>query len=555
MSAVALAVGVASGALTLPRQLFAGAGRLPGRGTSRDGIAAPGGGAVTIAVVAGTLLAWRGPVAVAVGAVLLAVGRHHISRWRQRSADRRLVEALPNLLHDLARRLHAGYSAPLAFAEVLGQLSPDQPGRDGAALLAQGEPLIVVVSKWRNDLARRVGPTVLDELVGVVAMADASFGLRPSAVEVLADLATERQALIQEVGAQASQAKASAVVMTIAPLIFSAQMVLTDPAASRLLLGTSLGWSLIGIGVTLDALAWLWIRRLTGGHRSTKLSTGDRRFGDRRFGGRHSAAQLLVRRIVVGRPLPDRRLRVLLGPAIDRKRSRLSLETVGAHVETIAALFLGAIVGPVVSRSALGVFGPSTVLRRRRIGLATFVLPPLLILRPVLGVGAVAVVVLGPRVHLRSVKRNAAKQRSREVASVIELVRLALESGSTPSLALLSVGPLAGHGLRPSLSVAGEEIRRGVAFDAVLRRLSVEAPELSALSDVLVASNRLGLRVADTLRSLAVEARSARRREAETAARRLPVVLLFPVVCLTLPAFIVLTVAPLLLSGLGALHF
>ena len=75
------------------------------------------------------------------------------------------------------------------------------------------------------------------------------------------------------------------------------------------------------------------------------------------------------------------------------------------------------------------------------------------------------------------------------------------------------------------------------------------------MAEVLLASSRLGLPVVETLRGLALEARASRRRDAEARARRLPVLLLFPVVCLTLPAFVLLTVAPLLLSGLGALHF
>ncbi len=554
MSAVALAIGAASAALTLPSRLFSRPVRFPLTDRPTNAAAAPRRGAVVLAAAAVILAAWRGPVALAAGLFLLAVGRHHVLRGRQRQADRRLVEALPALLHDIARRLRAGYSAPLAFAEVLGQLSPDQPGQRGAALLARGEPLNVVVSNWRNELRRRVGPTVLDELVGVVSLADTVGGLRPSAIEVLADLASERQALAQEVGAQASQAKASAVVMTIAPLIFSAQMVLTDPKASRLLLRTSIGWSLIGIGVTLDALAWLWIRRLTGGGRHRWEPPGPQRWAR----DRSDAVRTLVRRVVVGRPLGRSPIRPdIPSPAVSLHcddAPRVALEMVGRVVETTLAALL-AVVAPGIVGPDHRIFGPSSTQRRRRIGLSAFVLPPLLVLRPVLGIGAVVVLLFGPHLHTRSVKRSAAKQRSREVASMIELVRLALESGSTPSLALVSVAALAGPGLRPSLSEAGHDIRRGVSFDAVLRRLATAAPELASLGDVLVASSRLGLGVAETLLALAVEARSARRREAETAARRLPVVLLFPVVCLTLPAFIVLTVAPLLLSGLGALHF
>ncbi len=52
---------------------------------------------------------------------------------------------------------------------------------------------------------------------------------------------------------------------------------------------------------------------------------------------------------------------------------------------------------------------------------------------------------------------------------------------------------------------------------------------------------------------LSVEARMVRRRQAEEAARRLPVQLLFPLVLCVLPAFVLLAVVPLLLAAVPQL--
>jgi len=49
--------------------------------------------------------------------------------------------------------------------------------------------------------------------------------------------------------------------------------------------------------------------------------------------------------------------------------------------------------------------------------------------------------------------------------------------------------------------------------------------------------------------------RRDRRRKAEEAARRIPVKLLFPLVGCTLPAFALLTVAPLIAGAVRSLHF
>lgn len=486
-------------------------------------------------------------------------------RWRERRRDRLVQAELPEILHDIARRLRAGYSASLAFAEVLG--------RDGAIgahltrsarqLLQQGEPLNAVVSQWRRDVENKVGPSVLDDLVVAVELAGVVGGLRASALEVLADTASERHALADETNAQASQAKASAMVMTLAPVVFCAQMVLRNPQASRLLLRTPVGWVLLIVGAFLDAMAWLWIQRLTSQRRlrrrSSTLNT---------FGGSLTKRRLLAtgesplrwvsaaRWVLFGRRSGQQRLRDLTsGDRFDGRRP--SSPSLIMRVGTFAELAL--------SRAARSVgvglcdvdrvLGLASIDRTRRLGVSVLVMPPLVVLRPSLAIVALGVVVVGPIAHRALLARRLRALRNQETAQTIEMVRLALESGATPSLALLAVARVAGPALGPPLEIAAHELRHGESIDTVLRELAHQVPELRSLCDVLVASSRLGLGVGETLRGLAAEARAARRRLAEAHARRLPVVLLFPVVCLTLPAFVVLTVVPLLLTGLGSLRF
>ena len=74
------------------------------------------------------------------------------------------------------------------------------------------------------------------------------------------------------------------------------------------------------------------------------------------------------------------------------------------------------------------------------------------------------------------------------------------------------------------------------------------------LTAALVASERYGAPVVAGLERLAAEVRRDRRRRAEEAARRVPVKLLFPLVTCTLPAFALLTVAPLIAGTLGSLR-
>jgi pilus assembly protein TadC len=78
-------------------------------------------------------------------------------------------------------------------------------------------------------------------------------------------------------------------------------------------------------------------------------------------------------------------------------------------------------------------------------------------------------------------------------------------------------------------------------------------PAARPLLDALLQHDRYGTPLLPALERVAIEARARRRRRAEEAARRLPVVLLFPLVLTTLPAFVLLTVVPLLAGSLGSL--
>ncbi len=501
------------------------------------------------------LVVWiaAGWISALVFAVLVVVVRFQVRNQRQRAVARRLHEEVPLVLQDIARKLRAGYPAGLGFAEALGAARGRAGGSYAANMLVRGEPLVAAVARWHDDVSRVAGPSVLDDLVHIVAVAERVGGLRASAVEAVADLASERRALAQETSAQASQAKASATVMTIAPLIFSAQMVLRDPVASEVLLRTPIGWVLITVGLSFDAAAWLWIRRATVGRRvPTRRST------DPGLRGRAALASWRSALIahVVATALPGRRLDALVPrPSAPMGATRVPLfERIGAAVERISVELQARfeLVG-VLPRASQPRVASSTE-RRRRMGATAVLLPPLLLLRPFLGILAVIIVVVGPRLHERFARQRQRRDRVAAVGHTIELVRSALECGATPSVALLVVAEVTTSAVRPALQSAAADLRQGASFDDVVRRLLVSAPELRSMADVLLASSRLGLPVVETLRGLAVEARASRRREAEARARRLPVILLFPVVCLTLPAFVLLTVAPLLLSGLGALH-
>lgn len=143
-------------------------------------------------------------------------------------------------------------------------------------------------------------------------------------------------------------------------------------------------------------------------------------------------------------------------------------------------------------------------------------------------------------------RREAAALRA-EVPLTADLLAMALAAGLTPYLALEVVarcGPPR-VGRRLSGVLAARERR-------LVEALEAEAgawPPLAGVLQVLIDCERLGAPAAPGLSRLAVEGRAQARQEALVRARRAPVKLLFPLVFLVLPAFVVLTVAPVLLAG------
>jgi Type II secretion system (T2SS), protein F len=142
---------------------------------------------------------------------------------------------------------------------------------------------------------------------------------------------------------------------------------------------------------------------------------------------------------------------------------------------------------------------------------------------------------------------------ARELPVVLDLLGVAIGSGCTPYLAVEVAARWSPPAVAGPLNSALRACALGAGFDTALDATAQATPLLRPLADALLASDRLGVPVGPVLARLADEERTALRRRAETHARKVPVRLLFPLVFLVLPAFVVLTVVPGLAAGLDRL--
>jgi tight adherence protein B len=216
------------------------------------------------AVIGGTVaLLWLGPLVVAVIGAGTACG---VVTWRRRAValvERRRSAQLPEALERMAAALRTGSSLPQALAEsARGTAMPLGDELVGLAQQAgRGRPVLAVLDGWTErhpDRGTRLAAVALALATGVgAAPARALDGVAATLRERF-ELAAERHAL-------AAQARASAVVLSAAPLAFAALLTLTDPAASHFLLGTPSGWLCVSLGLGLDAAGTVWMARLTRG--------------------------------------------------------------------------------------------------------------------------------------------------------------------------------------------------------------------------------------------------------------------------------------------------
>lgn len=140
-----------------------------------------------------------------------------------------------------------------------------------------------------------------------------------------------------------------------------------------------------------------------------------------------------------------------------------------------------------------------------------------------------------------------------QLADLAELLRIALGAGLTVPAAIALVAPRVPSPAAVALSAAVAPREHGSTADALAalpEELGEPARELCA---ALSSAVRYGTPVLPALERVAFELRLARRLTAETRARRVSVLLLLPLVCCILPAFVLLAVVPLALAALAAL--
>ena len=168
-------------------------------------------------------------------------------------------------------------------------------------------------------------------------------------------------------------------------------------------------------------------------------------------------------------------------------------------------------------------------------------------------------VLLAIRIRRLAGIRAEARRRRAMDAEIPQLLDL-LAAGSAAGLSAVAGlqrsvtalrGPL-GSELRASLDAVHLGARWRTELVAVTERLAL--PDLRRAMAVLTRTETLGTSLTDATKDLAADVRGSRRAAVAERARSAPVKMLFPLVFLILPAFLLLTVVPVLLTTVRSIR-
>jgi tight adherence protein C len=143
----------------------------------------------------------------------------------------------------------------------------------------------------------------------------------------------------------------------------------------------------------------------------------------------------------------------------------------------------------------------------------------------------------------------------REVPVLLDLLAVAATAGLGGQLALRRAAEAVDGPLAEALGVMLRRVDLGGRWREELVAVAgrLDLPDLRRAVSVLTRSEVIGSTYVDALAEIARDSRETRRAAATERARKAPVKMLFPLVFLVLPAFLLLTVVPVLVTTLRSI--
>ncbi|MEW6105279.1 MAG: type II secretion system F family protein [Bacillota bacterium] len=190
----------------------------------------------------------------------------------------------------------------------------------------------------------------------------------------------------------------------------------------------------------------------------------------------------------------------------------------------------------------------------------TLVIIPVAVFGLTLGIGPSTAVLLAfvaaalgwlvPEMMMQSKKKEREKQIRKSLPDVLDLLTVSVEAGLGFDAALAKVverkkGPLADE-----FALLLQEIRMGKPRRDALREVSerVKIDDITSFIASVIQADQLGMSIANILRIQSAQVRTKRRQQAEEAAMKAPIKMLFPLIFFIFPTLFVVLLGPAIIQ-------
>lgn len=142
----------------------------------------------------------------------------------------------------------------------------------------------------------------------------------------------------------------------------------------------------------------------------------------------------------------------------------------------------------------------------------------------------------------------------RDLPMVYGLFAIGISSGVPINVVISEISKYTPQSCKDEIDKVVFEMNSGRSIQNSLIKLE-DHPQFRVLAHVISESSDCGTDVLPTLDSLHRDSMNKIRREADSAIKKLPVTMLFPLVACILPAFMLLSVVPTLIDGIFKIGF
>jgi tight adherence protein B len=167
-------------------------------------------------------------------------------------------------LEEVARHLRSGSSMADAVA-LAADAVPDPLATQWRGVIDRhrlGSGMATALGEWEATS----GLPGADLAVAAMTLGIDVGGARAAGIDSVAGTLRERQNLVAEIHAQGTQARLSALVVSLAPLVFAAFTATAD-RRTRAALGSPVGIGCLAAGLLLDGAGAWWMSRIAGAAR------------------------------------------------------------------------------------------------------------------------------------------------------------------------------------------------------------------------------------------------------------------------------------------------